>query len=153
MSTLSNFFVIGKVVVSFSVPKSLDKDDVDSLIEDPGYVGAYSLEFSASPDSKHALQALPLYPKFFQGSGSGKFDNGIVEVEFDGCFRVPVNPSEKGMPLFEKMIKDGGHPLVLKVMWGSAICPLVSRDGKKVSFLQTSAVVNAKAPNGTKFPR
>lgn len=154
MSSSSHFFVVGTVAVSFTIPKSLDKDDVDALKEDPGYIGAYSLEFSASPDEDYALQALPLYPKFFQGTGSGRCENNLVEVEFNGCFRIPVNPAEKGCSLFEAMIKDRGHPFVVKVMWGNTICPLMSPDGKKItSLLQAQSVIDSKNPKGIKFPR
>ncbi len=95
MAGSPHFCVIGKVAISFGVPTSLDKDDEDALVEDPSYIAAYSLGFSAAPNKDHALQKLPLYPKCYQGSCSGRCENGIVEVEFNGCFRIPVNPSEK----------------------------------------------------------
>jgi hypothetical protein len=57
------------------------------------------------------------------------------------------------MPLFERLTKEGGHPLVLSVMWGNTICPLLSSGGKKVSSLQTEAIVDFKAPTGVKLPR
>lgn len=154
MSGSLYFFVVGTVSASFTIPKSLDKDDVDTLKEDPGYIGAYSLEFSASPDNEYALQALPLYPKFFQGTSSGRCENNLVAVEFNGCFRIPVNPSEKGCSLFETMMNEGGHPFVVKVMWGNTNCPLTATDGKKVtSLIQSKVVINSKIPKGIKFPR